>query len=365
MPDIRYKKVFPKDLTSYTVPKDLSKYTRIGIIDSVDPQAGTCSIRWLDALGIRANVQLTQGGAGEFNIPNRGDVALLGTDSKDQVHIIRYMNLGHESKVKVTKTLPKLKDGDKLWEVGGSFLWMKKNGDLVLSTSQNGYFVLENKTGTLKSETVNWKVTSEAGEAYFGLLKRPITNADGTQSFTVLRDSVTQKALTEYRLRVVETGDNSLGVSNLSTPLFDLTIGTVADSLGNTISTHPVTGMDIPIPSIDGLVSNPDVLCFEMTIRKPPLVPNVPGIQILKMAVSKSGVVNINALSVNVNSTMITINGVAPQPVARAGDPVSVTIPPGAISVPSTPYTNPLLTVTGTITSGSPTVLVGTGPAGV
>lgn len=232
---IRRKKLYPSDIKSPIRQRDLSMYSRIGKIEQVYPEKGTCSVFWLDKPGIRHDVLLTQGAPKTFEIPEKGQVVLVQFDHNERARIIRYINLGHASRVQDTKSLPKLKEGDKLWENGGSYLYMKKNGDIVLSTVSQGYFILENNTSTLKSETVNWKVTTDAGILFFGELKRFINNGDGTRSLDSVTD-LTGNSYTELRLKVVETSDGMLGLTGIESPFLDLAIGTFVDDEGDTVA---------------------------------------------------------------------------------------------------------------------------------
>ena len=232
---IRRRRLFASDVKSSTRQRDLSMFQRIGRIEHVDPEKGMCSIRWLDKPGIRNDVLLTQASPKTFEIPERGAIVLVAFDHHERARIIRYINLGHGSRVQDTKSLPRLKEGDKLWENGGSYLWMKKNGDIVMSTLSQGYFVLENKTGSLKSETVNWKVVTEGGIIFFGDVKRFVDNGDGTRSLQSVTN-IAGDSYTELRLRMVETADGVLGLTGIENPFLDLTIGTAVDDEGDAIS---------------------------------------------------------------------------------------------------------------------------------
>jgi len=218
---------------------------------------------------------LTQGGHKEFNIPEKDAVCFVTFDSMDQAIITRYVNVGHEVRVKQTKEIPKLKEGEKFWEVGGSYMYMKENGDIVLSTVSQGYFILENNSGTLKSETVNWKVLNEGGSQYHGLVKRLMLNADGTKSVQIVTDSA-DDSLTEYRLKVVETADNELGVSGLNNPLCDIIIGTVVDEDGNQVDKDG-----------DVVVDPTSALCLKISFVKS-------GTDLLTVTLDKSGQLIIN-----------------------------------------------------------------------
>ena len=230
MSEIRFRKLFPKDMSGSGIQTDLSKFTRIGMIDFVDSQAGTCTIRWLDRPGKRYNVLLTQGSPGEFNIPKKGEVVIVGFDHNERARILRYVNLGHATKVKNIKSLPKLKEGEKFWECNGSYLHIKSNGDITLSTLTQGYFTLEADSGTLKEEVINLKSTTEAGSLYFGLIKR-FKPDNGFREFQNISDDF-DEVYTEYRLKMVEKGDGTLGISGIENAFIDITLGTYVDNDG-------------------------------------------------------------------------------------------------------------------------------------
>jgi hypothetical protein len=232
--EIKRRKVFPKDANSSTVQKDLSIYTRIGTITQVNPEDGSCTIRWLDKNGVRYNVLLTQGSPKEWNIPERGDCVLVAFDHHERARIIRYINVGHLSRTK-SSSLPKLREGEKLWEAGGSFIYMKKNGDIILSTLDQGFFALEALTGTWKSETVNWKCITDAGIINFGLIRRFKPNNFGERESVNILDEE-GNIYTEYRIRIVEKEDNSLGISGIENPFIDIILGTVVNNDGEIIN---------------------------------------------------------------------------------------------------------------------------------
>jgi hypothetical protein len=357
MTQIRHRKVYAKDLSSFTTMKDMSKNARIGTIDSVDSEGGTCTIRWLDHPGFRTNVRLSQGSHKEWNIPERGAVAIFITDSKDQTFLIRYINLGHESRVKTTKTLPKLKAGEKLWEVGGSWVYMKSNGDIVLSTAEAGYLTLENTSGTLKSETINWKVVSEGGENSLGVLKRPYLHSDGTMSVELIQDPLNQ-SFTEYRLRVIEKADNQLGANDLTNPLYDIIIGTVADDTLNQGKAVDRFGAPVDPNSLSAL-------CVKIAVK------NSLGVELLKVVLDKTGNltfqsnaptgttnINFQQLILNALTSLVINNGTLGA--ARLNDSVQITAQPGEISVNTGTGQNVTpIVLNGKITSASTTVKIG------
>jgi len=226
---IKRKKIFPGDVKSSTVPRDISNFTRIGQITGVNIEEGLCTVKWLDAPGTRNDVLITQSSPGEWVIPPQGAIVLIATDSKDQARLLRYINIGQGQRMTQTNTLPKFQEGEKFWETGGSYLYMRSNGDIVLSTLSEGYFIIENSTGSLKSETINWQVLTEAGKQYMGLIKRYQIAADGTNRYTTVARS-TGELLTEYAVKIYETADGTLG--SAESPVIEIMMGTLVSDLG-------------------------------------------------------------------------------------------------------------------------------------
>lgn len=227
---LRFKKTFLREVTDAIHQSGGRGALRVGRITQVDSTAGVCSIMWMDRPGMRENVLLTQGSPKEWNIPERGAVVLVGFDIKDQARILRYINVGHASKIVVEKSLPPLKEGEKLWEAGSSYFYLRQNGDIILSTIQ-GMLTLEASTGTLKGEVVNWRVISEAGLEYSGLVKRFVSDSMNNKIQKIITDEA-GNAYTEYKLKIIETADAEVGVTQLNSPLIDITLGTEVDSDG-------------------------------------------------------------------------------------------------------------------------------------
>ena len=230
---IKYKATFPRDVLSSSVQKNLSSFTRIGIIQSVDPINGTCIIKWADHPGVRLDVILTQAAAGEWHIPPVGAVVLIAFDQYERARILRYINLGQASKITNKITLPKLKEGEKLWEgPNGSYLYMKLNGDIVLATASQGFITLENGNNMFTTESANWKVATDGGLGYLGIVKRmvpdPIT---GYSNSKVIIDS-SGNSYIEYHLQILEFSDGAVGITGVSNPIVDITLGTKVDVNG-------------------------------------------------------------------------------------------------------------------------------------
>lgn len=232
---MKFKKPYLSDISSTTVPRNLNKLVRLAQIVDVDGQKGTCSLRFLDIPSYRSDVLLPQSSEGIFNIPETGAVCVVIFDQYDRAWIVSYVNLGHEDRVKNLKTLPKLKSGEKFTESGGSYFYIKNNGNIIISTLSGNTIEIENNSGTIKLETINWKLITEGGLFYFGLTKRLVPNIDGTATYKIISD-ITGDSYTELNLQVMETADGTLGIDPNVTPLIDLTLGTLIDNDGNKLN---------------------------------------------------------------------------------------------------------------------------------
>ena len=230
---MRFRHLFPKDLQSPTIQRNLQRRSRIGQVTKVDPQAGVVSVKWLDRPGFRDDVLITQGADREWCIPEVGAVCVVSFDIRDQARIVRYINLGQEVRSK-DFSLPKLKEGEKLWEVGGSFLYMKQNGDIILLTRTEARVTLENSTGTFKAEVPSVRSLTDGGKMLLGPVKRLIPNSDGSKSIQAVKD-LAGNGLTEATLDVYEFTPSTMSNITLSTPLISITLGTLVDPDGKIV----------------------------------------------------------------------------------------------------------------------------------
>lgn len=279
---MRFRKLYPRDLQSPTIQRSLNQYTRVGRIIQVNSTKGTCVIQWLDRPGYREDVLLLQGSHKEWNIPEKGAVVLVAFDVKDQARIIRYFNVGHSRRVS-EKTLPVLKEGEKLWECAGSFLYMKENGDIVLWSQQEGIVTLENSSNTFKSETVNWRVQTDVGSQFFGLIKRLVNSPYGDKESKVVT-TLAGDSLGEYKFLLYETAEDQSNLLGATTPLIELVFGTVVDDDGNLIDKDGNTTLD-PAKAV----------CVQLIVTKS-------GSQLLKLSLDKEGNLSITAPEIVVNN---------------------------------------------------------------
>jgi len=82
MAELRYRKLYPKDIGASVFQKDLSGYNRIGVIKDIDTINGLCTVKWVDHPGTRIDVIITQGSSNEWHMPTRGSIVLVEITSK-------------------------------------------------------------------------------------------------------------------------------------------------------------------------------------------------------------------------------------------------------------------------------------------
>lgn len=313
---MRKAKRFPGDIASSLVPRDITKFGRVGVILDVDAEAGRCTIRWYDKPAVQKDVIITQSSPGVISLPERGEVVLAIMDQYSRAFIVGYISLGHESKVKVLNTLPKFKAGERFFEAGGSYFYIRRNGNIVLSTITGGLVEFDNSSQTFKLEIVNWKLVTEAGSEVFGLIKRLVPNGDGTKSVQVIENS-TGDLLTEYNLKLYETADGLAGINSSQEPLVEIILGTVVDENGQIINANGETEL-----------TNVKQIVAKLSFKS--------GVEIL---IDKEGKASIKGVRLNINNgsteetdtTLGTNNpalGTEGQKVARVHDKTTVPLSP-------------------------------------
>jgi len=236
---MHFSKRFPGDTFSTSIPKDISKFARVGVVDEVDSESGFCSIKWYDKPTGQKDVFITQPSPGLTSVPEKGNVILAVMDQHNRAFIVGYLNLSHEKNIKKLKTLPKLKEGERFVEAGGSYFYIKRNGNIILSTLVGGIVEFSNTTQTWKYEVVNWKLVTEGATSYSGLVKRFKTNTDGTKAVSTVAN-LSGDLYTEYDLSIYEFADGTLGLNPSQTPILQLTLGTIIDKDGIVINTKDV-----------------------------------------------------------------------------------------------------------------------------
>lgn len=316
----RYSKLYPRDASRPTVLKDTSMYTHIAQITSVDSGNGTCSIRWVTPKpGYRQGVLITHGSPGDVTMPSKGDFVLVTFDPFEQARIVGYLNLGHAKRTLSEKTLPELQESERFFECGGSYVWVRANGDVILATADGQFLQLEQSSGTIKSESLNARHTTEACSSVSGIIQRFTKTGSTIENISRVPGG---DPLTEMRLKIYETSDTALGLQSLSTPIADICVGTYVSDDGEILDKN------------DNLVMNPDK---ELAIR----IKLKSGVKIF---IDKEGRVSLENVKLNINKASVDIDdpdivqnlesnnatlGTKGQHVARTHD--AVTIPFGNI----------------------------------
>jgi hypothetical protein len=287
MRSFKFKKANVNDLKFNLQQQNLSRYVRAGTIDTVDTERGLCTVRWFDRPGVHTNVILTQGSDSEWHIPRRNAVVLVEFDVKEQARIIRYINLGWAKRLKDGE-LPPLSPGEKLWEVGGTVMYMQENGDMMIVTERDGVWGIENESQTAYSQTVNWRVVTDGGRAYFGVVKRLEEQPDGSKELRTITNMLGSE-LVEYTLSVYEASPNPQDNIVPRDPVATIEMGNVVDDDGKVLNRNS----EVANPA--QILANKD-LAARITLKN--------GTQI---AIDKNGAVNINAKKLNINGGAVDI----------------------------------------------------------
>lgn len=235
MSDYRFKKAYPRDATRPTIQRNWNSNLRLAQITSVDTAKGTCCISYLDRIGGRNDVFITQGNPNDFVIPPKGSVVIVGFDAADQVRILGYINHEYLNKVK-KQQVPKLQEGDKFEEAGNSYTWTKKNGEIQHNVADK-IITTFGIDGTKSVETVNLKETTEANTVYKGIVKRyKVTSS----SYESIYDTDPTEPYVEIRGKIFETADSIPGFSESAEALIDYLVGTDVNKEGFVINKNGV-----------------------------------------------------------------------------------------------------------------------------
>jgi len=271
-----------KDFSSqFTTKSQPDTYLRPAVITAVNPSKGTVNIEWLDHPGIRQDVLISPSGQGIFELPTVGSTVLIGFGIGFDAYILAYIPVGYrdligtprENNQEITPSILKLGTGEKMLisylakseENGdnqfatpsptGTYLHMSNVGDILMKTAEGDYWRLDRRSNIIQQNSMNYRTITEAGILDFGLVKRlstipekqteDIISTAGSPlgENPVVNDS--EKALTEFRLRILETADaNAFTAPEVENPLIELTLGTKVTDAGEievTDNTHAVT----------------------------------------------------------------------------------------------------------------------------
>ena len=264
-----------KDFSSHFTPKPQpGTYLRPAVITSVDPSMGTVSIEWLDYPGVRQNVLISLSGQGIFELPTVGSAVLVGFGIGFEAYILSYIPVGYRDLVgtprgnaqEITPSILKLGAGEKMLvsylakseENGsnqfatplttGTYFHMSNVGDIIMKTAEGDYWKLDRRSNIIQQNSMNYRAITEAGILDFGLVKRvsvdPEKQTEDIISVAGLPLGVgtigvdSENALTEFRLRILETADaKSTTAPEVEAPLVELTLGTKVTNTGELVKT--------------------------------------------------------------------------------------------------------------------------------
>ena len=245
MPIIKRRKIFDND--AINPQQYLSQKSRLATIESVDPLAGTCIIKWLDNPGGRNEVNLTQGMWGEYHIPIEGAIVYVDFDIYDRARIVRYANTNHSIRQLLPSEggvgeIPKLRAGEKYWEsAGGAFIYMNADGKIFFVTPTGDTIELDPNNQLIRMDSVNWKVITDSGTDEFGVIKR--WASDGTHK--IITDGIpTTKfpngtPLTERRITINDFNPqfkSSVHTVEINIGTYVTDDGKILDANSNTVS---------------------------------------------------------------------------------------------------------------------------------
>lgn len=298
----------PKDFSShFTLKPQPGTYLRPAVITSVNSAAGTVDIEWLDHPGVRQDVLLSPKGQGIFELPTVGSAVLVGFGIGFDAYILAYIPVGYrdlvgtprENAQEITPSILKLSAGEKMLisylakseenvnnrfatpSPTGTYFYMSNVGDIFMKTAEGDYWKLDRLNNIIQQNSINYRAITEAGTLDFGLVKRvsadsekyteDIISAAGTPLGEGTGATGSENALTEFRLRIVETADvNILTAPEITTPLVEFTIGTKVTDDGEievTDKTHANTSDNVPKEIMMQLKTKADQ-GFEFTVDK-------------------------------------------------------------------------------------------------
>jgi hypothetical protein len=245
-------------------------YLRPAVITSVNPAKGTVNIEWLDHPGTRQDVLISPSGQGIFELPTTGSTVLVGFGSGYDAYILAYIPVGYRDLVgtprddgkEVAPSILKISAGEKMLisylsksdenknsqfdspSPTGTYFYMSNVGDILMKTAEGDYWKLDRRSNIIQQNSMNYRAITEAGILDFGLIKRAATNSEKqtediiSSTGAVLGDSSGDNALTEFRLRILETADaNATTAPEVDDPLIELTLGTKVSNDGQIIKT--------------------------------------------------------------------------------------------------------------------------------
>lgn len=286
-------------------------FLRLAVIISVHPDKGTINIEWLDHPSMRQEILLPMSGQGIYELPTIGSVVLIGFDRGYHAYVLRYLPIGYKDLVgnasqavndtvnlQVTPMIRKIDAGEKILVSylkdpdveksaqfvmpvpTGTYFHMDNIGDIYMETVDGDSWQLDRLDNSIVQNSMNFKAITEAGILDFGLIKRTFTE-DGRSIVSTagnpLGDSElnTEEALTEFRLRILETADaNPLTEPEVDNPFIELILGTkikkVSDGvfeLDKTDNSHAQTSDDTSKEIMIQLKTKADQ-GFEFTVDK-------------------------------------------------------------------------------------------------
>ncbi len=236
-------------------------FLRPAVIISVQPDKGTVNIEWLDHPSMRQEILLPTSGQGIYELPTIGSAVLVGFDKGYRAYILRYLPAGYRDlvgtpridvegkSVSIKPVIRKIDSGEKMLvsylkdpgaektsqfivpALTGTYFYMSNVGDIYMETAEGDSWKLDRLNNSIVQNSMNFRAVTEAGILDFGLIKREFTGGEGIISTEgnplISSGQFTEEALTEFRLRILETADaNPLTEPEIDEPFIELILGT-------------------------------------------------------------------------------------------------------------------------------------------
>lgn len=287
------------NLVDFASTNDRLRFARI---TDVDTDKGVVGISWLDHPGGRVEVILSQPAWGFYTVPVAGSIVACGFDTVDRTTILRYIPIAYKARhgdpsegaFEPQDALREVKEGEHfLKSIAGAEVYMDVNGNIVLSSGAGSYWKITLED-LIQQNSETWKVQNEAGTLTMGIVRRLYEDTDFTpvQVDNRIIKNGSDEAYVEYRLRVAETADASVGTA--STPdLVELTIGTLVDDDGNVVES--ANGANVTID-----LNTKSDIGFRFQVDRDGNV---------DMTIKDGKTFTINANDFNINSDDVTISG--------------------------------------------------------
>jgi hypothetical protein len=221
---------------------------RIAQITAVHIDDNTVDLKWLwPARGGISGVNLSKPYVGLRSgihfMPEVGSIVVLGYAFNIPV-ILSYV---------LPTDYKKMLSGDKDSNGKATRLQKINPGEILLNSVQNAEIYIHDQiqlldnagdvilidpgTGTILNDSLNWKITNEAGSIFMGMVKRVVAGKQTiiTSDGKPISSSTGGNALTEYKIDIKEFSDNTINDTSANPSIATITVGTLVDANGKKV----------------------------------------------------------------------------------------------------------------------------------